>query len=633
MCGIWFSVGFTPDPAHIDIVSHRGPDGQGWRVFDSAAGPVALGHRRLSIIDLSDAGLQPMPYADGRYWVVFNGEIYNYLELRDELSGLGHRFTTRSDTEVLLAAYAQWGEAALDRLVGMFAFVLWDDVSQTLFAARDRFGIKPLYVFASAKGVAFASEIKQFLALPGFNRSLNLARTYDFLSAGIMEHTSETMFSEVRQLRGGECTTLRLQSWRPGEQLPVRRWYGIVEPGTLDLSEKEAARRFAELLDTSVRMHLRSDVPVGSCLSGGLDSSAIVCLMARELDAAAPGSKPHSVSACYDVKAVDERPFMEAVVDRTGSVPHWCYPRLEEAFARAEQITWHQDEPYGSTSIFAQWCVFAEARQAGLKVMLDGQGADEQLAGYHGSFPYYFAALIRQRRWMGLLRTAVERRRWHGVPLTEQARTYLLPLLPPRLARWLRRERQVLAQHDWLGGEGLKRFQGQSAFELARESIGRPPIAGLGDLCVVLTQSSNLMMLLHWEDRNSMAHGIEARVPFLDHRLVEFTLGLGDHHKIVGGDTKRVLRSGLRGVLPESVRNRRDKLGFATPEEVWFRGPLREAVNAGIEDTLARYPGLLNPRGVRAHAADMLEGRRPVDFSLWRIINLGIWGRVFSVSA
>jgi asparagine synthase (glutamine-hydrolysing) len=633
MCGIWFSVGFTPDPAHIDVVSYRGPDGQGWRVFDSAAGPVALGHRRLSIIDLSAAALQPMSYAGGRYWVIYNGEIYNYLELRDELAGLGHRFTTRSDTEVLLAAYAQWGEAALDRLVGMFAFVLWDDLSQTVFAARDRFGIKPLYVFASAAGIAFASEIKQFLGLPGFSRTLNLARAYDFLSAGIMEHTDETMFSEARQLRGGECATLQLQSWRRGETLPVRRWYDIINPGTLDLSEKEAGRRFAELLDNSVRMHLRSDVPVGSCLSGGLDSSAIVCLMARELDGTAAGAKPHSVSACYDIKAVDERPFMEAVVERTGSVPHWCYPRVEDAFAQAEQITWHQDEPYGSTSIFAQWCVFAEARRAGLKVMLDGQGADEQLAGYHGSFPYYFAALIRQRRWANLLRAAIERRRWHGISLTGQARTYLLPLLPPRLARWLRRERQVLMQHDWLGGEGLRPYRGQSAFELARESIRRPPIAGLGDLCVVLTQSSNLTMLLHWEDRNSMAHSIEARVPFLDHRLVEFTLGLGDHHKIVGGDTKRVMRTGLRGLLPEQVRNRRDKLGFATPEEIWFRGPLREAVNAGIEETLHRYPGLFNPRGVRAHAADMLEGRRPVDFSLWRIINLGIWGRVFSVSA
>lgn len=632
MCGIWFSVGFAPDQAHIDVVAHRGPDGQGWRVFDSTAGPVALGHRRLSIIDLSDAAAQPMAYAGDRYWIVYNGEIYNYPELRDELTALGHRFRSQSDTEVLIAAYVQWGDAALERLVGMFAFVLWDDKAQTVFVARDPFGIKPLYVFATQRGIACASEIKQFVGIAGFEARLNLARAYDFLSAGIMEHTDETLFADVRQLRGGECFRIELNRWRPGDPLPVRRWYDIIAPGTLDLSEAEAGRRFGDLLARSVRMHLRSDVPVGSCLSGGLDSSAIVCLMARELAAETVSAKVHSVSACYDVKAVDERPFMEAVIDRTGSIPHWCYPRVEDAFEKAEEITWHQDEPYGSTSIFAQWSVFAEARRAGLKVMLDGQGADEQLAGYHGCFAYHFAALIRQRRLAALLRTAWERHRWHGISLAEQLSTLLVPLLPPPFTTWLRRERHAMVDHDWLGSEALRPYASRSAFDVARQSIGRPAIADIGDLSVVLTQSSNLTMLLHWEDRNSMAHGIEARVPFLDHRLVEFAIGLGDRHKIVGGDTKRVLRRAMTGILPDKVRHRRDKLGFATPEEQWFRGALRDAVRGGVEDTLARYPGLLNPRGVRAHVGDMLEGRRPLDFSLWRIVSLGIWGRLFAVA-
>jgi asparagine synthase (glutamine-hydrolysing) len=632
MCGIWFSLGFAPDPEAIDRVSHRGPDGRGWRTFDSGAGPVALGHRRLSIIDLSDAALQPMSYANDRYWIVFNGEIYNYLELRDELIECGHRFCTASDTEVLLAAYAQWGEAALDRLLGMFAFVLWDVETATVFAARDRFGIKPLYLYETPRGVAFASEIKQFLRLPGFVARLDIARTYDFLSAGIMEHTSGTMFAGVGQLQGGECVRLDLHHWHPGEALPVRRWYSVIEPGTIEIGEREAAERFAALLSDSVRLHLRSDVPVGSCLSGGLDSSSIVCLMAQALEAGG-GAKVNSVSACYNEKSVDERPFMEVVVAHAGCVPHWCYPRVEDAFAIAERITWHQDEPYGSTSIFAQWCVFEAARRAGLKVMLDGQGADEQLAGYHGCFPYYYASLIRQRRIVALLRTMIERRVWHGASLSEQLHTFVLPLLPPGLARRVRRRRQTMVDHAWLDGEALRPHLGRSAFDTAREQLALPPVAGIGDLCVVLTQSSNLAMLLHWEDRNSMAHAIEARVPFLDHRLVEFTLGLGDRHKIVGGDTKRVLRRAMSGILPDKVRYRRDKLGFTTPEEAWFRGPLREMVRAGIDETLARYPGLLNRRGVLAHAADMLEGRRTVDFSLWRIVNLGIWGRLFAVSA
>ena len=632
MCGIWFSLGFAPDPANIDVVAHRGPDGSGWKVFSSAAGPVALGHRRLSIIDLSDAARQPMAYAE-RYWIVYNGEIYNYIELREELEAAGHRFRTQSDTEVLLAALVQWGEAALGRLVGMFAFVVWDAAAQSIFAARDAFGIKPLYIFATPRGVALASEIKQFTGLSGFSAQLNIARAYDFLASGIMEHTDGTLFEGVRQLRGGECIRFDLQHWKLGEDLPIRRWYRILEPGTLDIGEREAGQRLRALLADSVRIHLRSDVPVGTCLSGGLDSSSIVCLMARELDTAGQGGKVNSVSACYDEQSVDERPFMEAVVERTRCIPHWCYPRFEDAFALAERITWHQDEPYGSTSIFAQWCVFAEARRAGLKVMLDGQGADEQLAGYHGCFPYYFAGLIQQRRFATLVHAMLQRRAWHGTSFAEQARTFLSPLLPAQLRWWLQRERRVLLEHNWLDSEALRPYLGRSPFETARESIGRPAITGIGELCVVLTQASNLAMLLHWEDRNSMAHGIEARVPFLDHRLVEFTIGLGDRHKIVGGDTKRVLRRAMNGILPEKIRQRRDKLGFTTPEETWFRGPLREAVRAGVEQTLERYPGLLNRRGARAHVADMIEGRRPVDFSLWRIINLGIWGRVFAVSA
>jgi asparagine synthase (glutamine-hydrolysing) len=240
--------------------------------------------------------------------------------------------------------------------------------------------------------------------------------------------------------------------------------------------------------------------------------------------------------------------------------------------------------------------VFDTAHRAGLKVMLDGQGADEQLAGYHGSFSYYFADLIRRQRFATLFYAMLQRRAWHGVSFAEQLRTYLIPLLPPKYARWLRRQRQALVQHNWLNGEALRPHLGRSPFETARKSIGRPLVANLGDLCVVLTQSSNLAMLLHWEDRNSMAHGIEARVPFLDHRLVEFSIGIGDRHKIVGGDTKRVRRSAMRGILPELVRNRRDKLGFATPEEDWFRGPLSEAVLAGVEQTLARYPELPDAR-------------------------------------
>ena len=630
MCGIFASLGFAPDKANIDIVSHRGPDGEGWRVFETKRGPLAFGHRRLAIIDLSDAGHQPMSYKDNRYWLVFNGEIYNYVELKRELEALGKVFRTHSDSEVLIAAYAQWGEAALHRFMGMFAFLIWDAQDQRLFAARDRFGIKPLYLAAGPRGVAFASEIKQLLNLPGISRRMNVARMRDFLASGISEHTSQTMFADVQQLRGGECATFDLARWSPGDRPPVRRWYHTLKAGGLDLSEQDAGERFRELLTDSVSKHLRSDVPVGSCLSGGLDSSSIVCLMDRLLRAQGLDAPINTISACYREKEVDERPFMEVVVANTRSNPHYVYPSVYDAFALAEKITWHQDEPYGSTSIFAQWSVFAAAKAAGVKVMLDGQGADEQLAGYHGGFHYYTADLVRRRKWVALARTLFQRKDYHGLSYADQLRALSIPFLPSKV---LGRGRQLLGQPDWLNSDVLRSIsKDPNAFDTALSELGLGPVKSIGDLCVAMTQGSNLTMLLHWEDRNSMAHSIEARVPFLDHRLVELSIGLGDTHKIVYGDTKRVLRRAMCDTLPPSVLNRRDKLGFATPEQAWFRGTLRAMVEGGVEDTLARYPGLLNAENTRRLVRQMLDGERPLDFTAWRIVNVGIWGRVFGAT-
>jgi asparagine synthase (glutamine-hydrolysing) len=630
MCGIFASLGFPPDKTNLDIVSHRGPDGEGWKIFETARGPLALGHRRLAIIDLTESAHQPMPYDGDRYWLVFNGEIYNYIELRHELEAAGRIFRTQSDSEVLVAAYAHWGEASLDRFFGMFSFVIWDARERRLFAARDRFGIKPLYWVATPHGVAFASEIKQLLNFPGFSRTANVARLQDFLVSGISEHTSQTLFSGVHQLRGGESVSLDLASWSCGDALPVRRWYSLLKSGGLDISEADAGERFRELLFESVRMHLRSDVPVGSCLSGGLDSSSIVCLMDRMLREEKSLTPIHTISACYSEKEVDERPFMEAVASKINCEPHYIYPSVNDAFAVAEKITWHQDEPYGSTSIFAQWSVFAAAKDAGVKVMLDGQGADEQLAGYHGGFQYYTADLLRRRRWIDLVWTLAQRRRFHGLSYVSQLRGIAPQLVPQALRKY---RTQARDRPDWLNSEVFNSIRDErSAFDVALASAGLGPVSSVGPLCVAMVQAFNLTMLLHWEDRNSMAHGIEARVPFLDHRLVEFSIALGDNHKIVHGDTKRVLRRAMSGILPQQIVNRRDKLGFATPEQTWFRGPLRSAVEAGVEASLSLFPSLLNIKNTKVLVQQMLDGARPLDFTVWRIINVGIWGRVFKVT-
>jgi asparagine synthase (glutamine-hydrolysing) len=630
MCGLFGSVGVEPDKKRIDLVAHRGPDGSGWQEFASPAGPVALGHRRLSIIDLSEGGAQPMADPTGTLHLTFNGEIYNYVELREELKEKGELFQTASDSDVLLRAYSVWGLDCLPKLRGMFSFLIWDERQRRLVAARDRFGIKPLYYFATPRGVAFASEIKQLLGLPGERRRMNIARIHDFLASGVSDHLADTMFEGVNQVRAAECAVVDCSGAAP--VLTIRRWYPI-NAETIAIGEDAAGERFRALLSDSVRLHLRADVPIGSCLSGGLDSSAIVCLMSGMLGSQNGGAKVNTVSACYPEKEVDEKPFMDAVVADAKTEPHFIFPRAEDVFARASDITWHQDEPFGSTSIFAQWCVFEEARRVGVKVMLDGQGADEQLAGYHSGFHYYLSGLVRQGRISQLLRTIWERNRLHGTSIADQLRTFVVPLLPPRVRSLLRRQRQTMIQHDWLGAD-LIRENGNPLGPLAvgSQSLGLAEPHDVASLCLTLTHSSNLQMLLHWEDRNSMAHSIEARVPFLDHPLVEFSLALGGDHKIVGGDTKRVLRRAMTGVLPESVRQRRDKLGFATPEQRWFRGPLRGMIVEGTEATLKRYPELFSAAGVRALRDDMLEGRRTLDFTLWRIANLSLWGDRFAVT-
>jgi asparagine synthase (glutamine-hydrolysing) len=633
MCGLFASIGFEPNPARIDLVSYRGPDGRGWQVHPSEAGPVSLGHRRLAIIDTSSAGLQPMADPTGRFYLIFNGEIYNYLELRKELEVTGEIFLSHSDSEVLLRSFAVWGQECLPRLRGMFAFVIWDRIESRLFAARDRFGIKPLYYFEGERGVAFASEIKQLEGLPGWSGRMNIARVHDFLGSGMADHTSETMFAGVSQLRGGELAIVSTGAGAP-PRAEIRRWYSL-PTALLDVGEAEAAKRFRALLNESVRLHLRSDVTVGSCLSGGLDSSSIVSLMAQELGSA---TDINTVSACYPDKEVDEKPFMDEAIRATGARPCFVFPKADDVFALASEITWHQDEPFGSSSIFAQWCVFEAAKKAGVKVMLDGQGADEQLAGYHGCFPYYMASLAQDRQVGQLLRTVLERRLYHRTPIAPSLRQYVLPLLPRPARRivdnLLPREAAFHHAPNWLDGP-LVREHGNpiGALPLAGQLLDLPPIKDLRTLCITFTFASNLQLLLHWEDRNSMAHSVEARVPFVDHPLVELSIALGNDHKIVGGDTKRVLRRAMKGILPPAIRRRRDKLGFATPEQAWFRGPLRNHVMAGVEATLARLPGLFQPEQTRALVREMLDGHRSLDFTAWRIVNLGIWAERFNISS
>lgn len=641
-------------------VRHRGPDDEGVVCFHGAdaapstyggpdtphdaylsslpyapaRGPIeggahlALTHRRLSILDLSASGHQPMCSADRTCWIVHNGEIYNYIELREELKATGHAFASQSDTEVILAAYRAWGRDCLSRFNGMFAFVLFDRRRNRLFAARDRFGVKPLYYWVSPDGIfAFASEIKQFTVLPGWRPKVNGQRAYDFLNWQMLDHTDETLFEGVFQLRGGELLDLDLGSGAlpasaPGGRLPAYRWYEL-HPRPFPGSLAEAGLEFRRLFTDSVQLRLRADVPVGSCLSGGLDSSSIVCVMNELLRAQDTHTLQKTFSACSTVKRFDEREFIDEVVRHTATDAHFVSPRLDELFGTLDRITWHQDEPFASTSIYAQWQVFKLAAGNQVKVMLDGQGADEQLAGYPNYFAPRFGGLFRGLRWMRLWREVTAAQRLHGYPFAWGLSQALNNALPEFLRQPLRRLAGMASIYTpWLDMDRLG-------------AVPRDPFLASGAarshsvraMSYSQLTAAALPMLLHWEDRDSMAHSIEARVPFLDYRLVEFVLGLPDEYKIADGMTKRVLREATRGLLPERVRNRIDKMGFVTPEEVWLREENPGLFRAALAEAMDVSCGILKP-DVTNRLERMIAGRVPFSFLVWRCISFGSWLKV-----
>jgi asparagine synthase (glutamine-hydrolysing) len=615
--------------AMTDALTHRGPDGAGYATLGDepqprvltraevgvARGPLraGLGHRRLTIIDPTDDSAQPMRDASGRFVLVYNGELYNYVELRAELERAGRRFATVGDTEVVLEAWAQWGPACLERFVGMWAFALLDAERRQLVLCRDRFGIKPLFYTHAAAGLRFASEIKGLLA------AMDTPEPDESIVAGFLfsgaDTGSETFFRGIHRLPAAHLLEVPLDDPR---RAAARRYWEL--PDEVDADGEDAAARFAELFRESVRIHTRSDVAVGTCLSGGLDSSAIVCTAsALKASGLLPATYRHQAFGYVPPDdAVSERRWMDMVVERTGVALAEVRPAPDRFAASLETIVQQQDEPFGSTSIAAQWFVFEAARQAGMKVMLDGQGADEVLGGYHGYLATIAAGMLSERRPLAYAQLALDHRRRLGAwPLPAGAvTTAMLPGPVRSVAGHLR------------PSHGRDRSPALASV-LAVPLHGRMPAAAPlpTELQALLRHQvqTSLPSLLRYEDRNSMAHSIEARVPFLDHRLVELAFRLPGESKVRGADTKRVLREAMKGVLPEPVRTRRDKLGFRADPGAAARFALarRDALAANATAAESRW---FEPDAVRAFI-DAAQRDSALDFPLWRIVNVKLWAR------
>src|SRR5579862_686043 len=625
----------TFDPARLvemtDLIHYRGPDGFGFAYFDlnshSAAAiellhnrrdlpifrpSVGLGTRRLAILDTSANGNQPMASESGEYWITYNGEIYNYLEIAEELKSLGHVFRTGTDTEVILKSYSEWGAACVKRFNGMWSFAIWDRPQRALFCSRDRFGIKPFYYSASDHSLIFGSEIKQLLGNPEVPHATNDHAVFEYLSRGLTNYADETFFKRIRQLLPGHSLTARFTEM--GISTRIEKYWDLKIGEAPRLTDQQAEQQFDFLFRRAVRWQMRSDVPVGSCLSGGLDSSSIVSLASQHTD-------PHNFfafSAVFDEPQFDERRYVAAVAQATGIHSSLVFPKAEHFWDDLKCMLWHQDEPAGGSSIYAQWCVMRAARQSSIPVLLDGQGGDETLCGYRKFYLFYLWELLNQANPKFLSESLA----WLGSADFSSWKWSQMKRYSPLASR---SESLVLSR------------VATEEFNRETKSIPKEHIGATHDIRE--RQKSDLVRysvpeLLRYEDRNSMAHSIEARVPMLDHELAEFAVNCAPDLKLRNGWTKWILRRVMRGTLTDTVRQRKTKLGFETPQKKWLREDAKGLMHNVIQRKPLQLHRILSMDKIASEFAAFFAGRPGslTELEIFRILNLELWAQAFNVS-
>ncbi|WP_338496839.1 asparagine synthase (glutamine-hydrolyzing) [Pseudomonas sp. WP18] len=605
----------------MDAIRHRGPDGEG--TWLDPARPVALGHRRLAIID-PEHGKQPMTTEDGRYTIVFNGAIYNYLELRRELIGRGHPLHNYSDTEVLLYAFREWGERCVDRLIGMFAFAIWDRLEQRLFCARDRIGIKPFYYHFDGQKLGFASEIKALFADGSLKAESNSDGLQDYLTFQFCLN-EKTLFKGVQKLEPG----YHLSAWYEGSQLKIKtsQYWDL----QYNIDERHDERYFvdnlAALIEDSVRMHLRSDVPLGAHLSGGLDSSAVVCLASRMLG----GEQLKTFTgAFHEGPQFDETGHAKAVSAFAGTDYNEVYIPGSELADLLPKLMHFMDEPLAGPGLIPQYYV---SRLAGeqVKVVLGGQGGDELFVGY----ARYMAAYLEKCLSGAINETANQHR--YAVSLES---------IIPNLS--LLKTYQPMLQGLWREGlfastdqryfrlidrsEGMSHLfnpdafdKGYSPFESYQKIFNREGLHSLVNQMTYFDLKGSLPALLHVEDRTSMAASIESRVPLLDHRIVEFMATIPPNIKFAGGRMKHLFKESVRNTVPQSIFERKDKMGFPTPLTQWTKGVARDFVRDTLLSERARSRGLYNAQSVEKALNSESEFGRVV----WGLLCMELWHRNF----
>lgn len=622
MCGICGIIKFNnsaPETEKIQkmmsVMKHRGPDDEGIFIEDN----VGLGFVRLSILDLSPLGHQPMfsnqpstinhqPSQD-RYVIVYNGEVYNYLELRDELRAKKYEFKSNTDTEVVLNSYIEWGEDCLNKFNGMWALVIYDREKKELFCARDRYGIKPFYYYQDEEQFIFASEIPPILSILNNKPTANNQAIFDYLVFNRTDQTEQTFFNETKKLQHGY--TLRIKIKDKSQKFEIRKWYDLRER-VKNTEGFKSSKEYRELFSSAVGLRLRSDVPVGVCLSGGLDSSSIVSVLLNDLHK----KDLNTFSSIYEKGQIgDESEFINEFNASPLSM-HYTTPSKDSLLEDLNTFIKAHAEPIPSTSPYAQFKVMQLAKD-NVVVTLDGQGADEELAGYHYFFGFYFKDLLKQLRISRLISEGYYYLKNHKS--IYGLKTFIYFLLPKSYRTKLRIDEKGFLNPDFYNAN-------KSNSVIADELYGSDSLQE----ALLNHFEYKLEHLLKWEDRNSMWFSLEARVPFLDYRLVENTLAIRSDLIINQGMTKYILRNSMKGTLPEKIRLRKDKVGFGTPQDEWFR---EEEFISLVKDILNSESfnkrNIINSIKANELYQKHLNKKTDISKEIWKWINLELWFRKF----
>lgn len=604
-------------------MAHRGPDDKGYAVLGNSTFDALIAQVRLSIIDLTPSGHQPLFSEDGRYAIVYNGEVYNYVELREELKAEGVTFTTPNDTEVVMKAIVHWGKDALLRFTGMFAFAMYDKEKDKLLCARDFFGIKPFYYHAGDMGFCFASELPSLLEFPDVPRKLRTEGAYKYLCYGYYDIGGNIMLKDIYSLPPAHYVEIDVNN--PEKAVPVRYWKPNLSKRSA-LSFEEAAKKLRQMFLDSVKLHLRSDVPLGVALSGGVDSSSVACAM-RYLE---PDVDLHTFSFIAKNSAVSEELWADIVARHIDAIRHIVEVDSKDLIKDLDSMIRAQGEPFGSTSVYAQYRLFKLAKDSGITVSLDGQGADELLAGYNGYSGERIASLILQFKFLSAYKFLKAASGWPGRSLKKNAVLAIIQFLPNFMFPLVQKAAGRTPEPKWLDVKSLKKAGCIISYHFTDcKNLLYPTNHKVIQMLSYQLTWDGIPALLRHGDRNAMAHSIESRVPFLTKEIAEFCLSLPEEYLIdMNGRTKSVFREAMRGIVPDEILDRKDKIGFATPEEDWLN-----SISSWVDETLENAGDIpyLKMDEVRKEWQEIKEKRAHFDWRVWRWINYIRWIKMFDI--